>query len=207
MPADARRAMGFPRIGAERGLTRSEFLAFAETRPNDERWELIEGQPVMNPAPAKWHQVIANNICVSLGRQRDQRELPWIAIPGVGAVVPASPRSLPQPDVMIVPHPLADPEAHFADDVLVLFEVLSRSNTRKDQTWRRRVYASIPNCLHYVTVEQKRAVVVSYDRAEDWKGRTVKGLDGSMALPGLGEAVTLSMSEIYRFTPVVPPGR
>ena len=43
----------------------------------------------------------------------------------------------------------------FSDEALVLFEVLSPSNNPPDQAWRRKVYASIPNLAHYVTVAQR----------------------------------------------------
>jgi hypothetical protein len=86
------------------------------------------------------------------------------------------------------------------DDALVLFEVLSRSNTRVDQAWRRRVYACVPNCQHYVTASVKAAEVVAYDRASNWHERTVAGLDERLALPALDLAIPLA--DIYRWTPL-----
>ena len=60
---------------------------------------------------------------------------------------------------------------------MVLFEVLSRSNTKADQAWRRRVYASVPNCQHYVTVSLKTVEVVAYDRVPaDWQQRSLVNL-------------------------------
>ncbi len=74
---------------------------------------------------------------------------------GIGTRVPISPRSLPQPDVFVKDSPLAGLPT--TDDALVLFEVISKSNSKADQAWRRRVYASVPNCQHYVTVSQSKA--------------------------------------------------
>ena len=62
------------------------------------------------------------------------------------------------------------------EDALVLFEVLSRSNTKADQAWRRKVYASVPNCQHYVTVSLKAVEVDAYDRDSRWKRRTFTSL-------------------------------
>jgi Uma2 family endonuclease len=43
-----------------------EFMAFLETRPHGEHWELIEGVAVMM-APATYaHQHIAYNLCILL---------------------------------------------------------------------------------------------------------------------------------------------
>ena len=117
---------------------------------------------------------------------------------GVGTRVPVSPRSLPQPDVFVKEG--AATGRPVTDDALVLFEVLSRSNTRVDQAWRRRVYASVPNCQHYVTVSLKTAEVVAYDRASNWHERTVASLDEQLELPALGLAIPLA--DIYRWTPL-----
>src|SRR5262249_1865862 len=40
-----------------------EFMAFLETRPKGERWDLIEGIAVMMAAPTAVHQRIAHNLC------------------------------------------------------------------------------------------------------------------------------------------------
>jgi hypothetical protein len=86
------------------------------------------------------------------------------------------------------------------DDGLVIFEVLSRSNTKADQAWRRKVYASIANCQHYVTVSLKSAELIAYDRSAEWKGRTASGLRSSLDLPAL--KLKLPLKEVYRHTPI-----
>ena len=87
------------------------------------------------------------------------------------------------------------------EDALVLFEVLSRSNTKADQAWRRKVYASVPNCRHYVTVSLKAVEVDAYDRDNGWKRRTaVASLADSLALPALG--LSIPLADIYRWTPL-----
>ena len=88
------------------------------------------------------------------------------------------------------------------DDALVLFEVISKSNTNADQAWRRKVYASIPNCQHYVTVSQARITATRYDRATGWQGATLAGAKAVLELPALGTGVSIPMAEIYRLTPL-----
>jgi hypothetical protein len=89
------------------------------------------------------------------------------------------------------------------DDALVLFEVLSRSNTKADQAWRRKVYASVPNCRHYVTVSLKSVEVIAYDRDSAWEKRSVMTLEDAVALPALGLAIPLTT--VYRWTPLGKP--
>jgi Uma2 family endonuclease len=179
-------------------MTVEEFLAFRDSRPNGERWELVEGVAIMNAAPTQWHQRVASNIVRALDDIKIETGASWIPILGVGTRVPVSPNSLPQPDVYVQEGELLSSPT--TDDALILFEVLSKSNTKRDQAWRRRVYASVPNCQHYVTLSTKAAEVVRYDRANGWIGTPVKGLGAKLALPAIGAKIPLK--DIYRWTPI-----
>jgi Uma2 family endonuclease len=190
--------MGRPQLAPKQQMTIEEFLAFTDTRPQGERWELIEGVPVMNPSPIGHHQMIVANISGFLWRFKYERHASWFPIPGTGTRVPASRHNLPQPDVMVLEGPpTASP---VSDEALVLFEVLSTSNTKADQAWRRNVYASVPNCQHYVTVSLKAVEVTAYDRASRWKGRSFTRIAESVTLPALG--VSIPLSDICRWTPL-----
>ncbi len=181
-------------------MTIDEFLAFTDERPSGERWELIEGVPIMNPSPTNWHQVICANICMALGQAKSSAGAAWVPLLGTGTRVPVSPRSLPQPDVMVVPG-ISDQATPVIDDALVIFEVLSRSNTRADQAWRRKVYASVPNCRHYVTVHASSVAVVRYDRDGGWaKAADLASLDDVLRLPELG--AVLPLAQLYQWTPL-----
>lgn len=188
------------KIPAEQpGLTIEEFLDFTESRPKEERWELIEGEPVLNPSPVQMHQMIAVNISSSLLLEKGRLGASWLPILGIGTRVPASPKSLPQPDVYVQAHGIAE-NSHITDDALVVFEVLSRSNNKADREWRRQAYASIPNCQHYVTVALTSARVVAFDRSTGWRERTIAGLKATLNLPALG--ARLRLADIYRWTPL-----
>jgi Uma2 family endonuclease len=187
-----------PKLAPEQQMTIEEFLAFTDTRPEEERWELIEGVPVLNPSPIDYHQIVVTNISGFLWRFKGEQHPSWLPLIGTGTRVPVSTHSLPQPDVMVKEHPPTG--SSVSDDALVLFEVLSRSNTKADQAWRRRVYASVPNCQHYITVSLKGVEVVAYDRASDWRDRSIVSLAEALALPALDLAIPLA--DIYRWTPL-----
>jgi Uma2 family endonuclease len=155
-----------PKLTPEEQMTIEEFLAFSDTRPEEERWELIEGVAIMNAAPIEHHQVVVSNIVAYLMSHKRRTGVGWLPMVGVGTRVPASPHSLPQPDVFVKEGAATD--LPVTEDALVLFEVLSRSNTKGDQAWRRRVYASVPNCQHYVTVSLKGVEVVAYMTKPKW---------------------------------------
>jgi Uma2 family endonuclease len=181
-------------------LTIEEFLEFCEGRPNGERWELIEGVAVLNASPTDFHQVIVGNVLRYLLNWQDAHNAPWVAMIGIGTKVPASKNSLPQPDLLVKENALTG--TALTDDALLLIEVLSKSNTKADQAWRKQVYSSVPNCQQYVTVQQSRCSVTRYDRANNWRGAELKQLDDRLDLPALGANVSVSLTEIYRWTPV-----
>ncbi len=179
-------------------MTIEEFLGFYDSRPDGEKWELIEGKACMSPSPTEWHQRIALNIAGALDAAKLRSDASWVALLGVGTRVPISPNSLPQPDVYVKEGVAAD--SSVTDDALVLFEVLSKSNTRADRAWRKRVYASVPNCQHYITVSTRNAEVIRHDRADGWQEHAVVGLHSPLSLPAL--TVTIPLVEIYRWTPI-----
>jgi len=188
------------KLAPEEQMTIEEFLGFTDTRPDGERWELIEGVAIMNPAPVEYHQLVVLNIGSYLMTHQERTGASWQPLLGVGTRVPVSPRSLPQPDVFVKEGKATD--SAVTDDALVIFEVLSRSNTRTDQAWRRRVYASVPNCQHYVTVSLKAVAVDAYDRETGWRKRALIGLGDGLSLPAL--ALSIPLAVIYRGTPLAP---
>jgi Uma2 family endonuclease len=190
------------KLAPELQLTIEEFLAFTASRPDEERWELIEGVPVRNASPVDYHQQIVGNIYRILWSLRETIDAPWWPLLGIGTRVPGSPNSLPQPDVMVLPRPNTGTPTPVAEDALILFEVLSPSNTAADQAWRKRVYASIPNCQHYVTVSQKAFHVTRFDRATGWKALDGKTPGEKLELPALGKKAIIPLAEIYRWTPL-----
>ena len=67
-----------------------------------------------------------------------------------------------QPDVMVKGE--AATGSRVSEEALVLVEVLSRSNTRKDQNWRLRTYPHVLGAEHCVVVHQNQVAAVRYDR-------------------------------------------
>jgi Uma2 family endonuclease len=188
-----------PILPPEQRLTVAEFLAFYDSRPDGEKWELIDGVAVMSPTPVDYHQVVATNILTFLMNHKRRTGATWTPFIGTSTRVPME-HQLPEPDALVREAPLTG--LHVTDDAIVLFEVLSRSNTRADQDWRKRMYASVPNCQHYVTVSLKKVEVVVMSRESVW--RPVKATDIAMSaeLPAIG--VSLPLAEVYLWTPLGP---
>lgn len=175
-----------------------EFLDFAQRQPDGERWELIDGVPTLSPSPTDFHQVILLNLATALMNAKMERDAPWPPLLGITTRVPARPDRAPMPDLMVKADP-ATGAAH-SDEALVVFEILSRSNTRKDRAWRWDTYRQVAGAEHYVTVDQKRIAAIRYDRARDWEPDLVDDLSRDLALPALDLAIPLAT--VYRYTPL-----
>ena len=76
-----------------------EFMAFLETRPHGERWDLIEGAAVMM-APASYaHQRITYNLCALLNGAFAAQRRDLFAYFDAGVRSPGVRNFQPQPDV------------------------------------------------------------------------------------------------------------
>src|SRR5262245_9317645 len=80
-----------------------EFMAFYETRPKGEHWELIEGVAVMMAPPSHAHQRIVQNLCSLLNAAFAARRSDLFAYPGLGVRTAGVRNFQPQPNVVVRP--------------------------------------------------------------------------------------------------------
>lgn len=179
-------------------MTVEEFYAFTDTRPDEEKWELFDGEPVLNASPAPPHQFIVANIIFTLTLRAREVNAPWAVIPGIGARV--SDISRPEPDVMVVPRlgEGLDPGQRDTTKAFVLFEIMSPSTSSRDLKWKRAAYTGMPVLSHYVVIAQDAVNVVVFDRAAGFEERRLTSLSDVVEFPALG--AVLPLSEIYRDT-------
>ena len=178
-----------------------EFYAFTDTRPDEEKWELIDGEPVLNAAPSRLHQRIVKNLVLALGNRERELKLPWVTLPGLGVRVSDTDR--PEPDVLVIPpdHHSLDPQERDSSDVIVAFEVLSPSTKAHDLRWKRTAYTSLPSLTHYIVIAQDLVEVVVFAREDDFTEQRIRSIDMAIELRSLG--ISLPMAEIYRDTGLV----
>ena len=189
--------MGVPTI--ETGpMMVEEYSAFTETRPDNEKWELIDGEPVLNASPSALHRQILWNLAFLLGTIQRQRPQIWESSAGIG--VRTSDTSLPVPDVFIVPAGSArgNPYSRETRDVIAALEILSPSTAERDLRWKRTAYAGLPSLAYYVVIAQDAVDVVVFARENGFAERRLRSLGDSLDLPALG--ISLPLSEIYRDT-------
>jgi Uma2 family endonuclease len=177
-------------------MTVREFYSLTDARPDEEKWELIEGEPVLNASPSPMHQWIAGNIFNALRNRARDLGAPWAPFPGLGVRV--SDVNRPQPDVPVVPRAggSADQLGRDRSDVIVAFEVLSPSTEDRDLRWKRAAYSGLPTLTDYVVVAQDAIDVVVFARNTGFAERRFQSLDASLPLTSLG--ISLPLAEIYQ---------
>jgi Uma2 family endonuclease len=189
--------VGVPHIDT-RPMNVEEFYAFTDVRPDNEKWELIEGEPVLNASPSRPHQRIIKNLTFVLATHERQSGVSWEVLPGLGVRVSETNR--PEPDVLILPKhgQSADPQGRDRSDIIVAFEILSPSTADRDLRWKRTAYTSLPSLTHYVVIAQDAVDIVVFAREAGFAERRLRSLAESLDLPALG--ISLPLAEIYRDT-------
>jgi len=179
-------------------MTVEEFYTFTDARPDEEKWELIDGEPVLNASPGELHQRIIKNLSFALATLERRPGTTWEMLPGLGVRV--SDTSRPEPDVLIVPISggSPDPQGRDRSDVIATFEVLSPSTASRDLRWKRTAYTGLSTLTHYVVIAQDAVDVVMFSREDGFAERRLRSLDDSIELQSLG--ISVKLSEIYRNT-------
>ena len=182
-----------------------EFMAFMETRPKGEHWDLIEGVAVMM-APASYaHQRIASNLCNLLNNAFAARPLDLYAYFDVGVRNPGVRNFQPQPDVAVVPGVAGFD--YYSECFQLAAEVLSPSNTRVEIDLKLRRYREAPDNLYAVVIDPREFMVEIYSKTRKWEPVVFKSADDAIEMPEFG--LRCLAADLYRRTPLDPrwPGK
>jgi Uma2 family endonuclease len=172
--------------------TIDEFRAFIADRPDDEKWELIDGEIVLNPTANNRHQIIVRNILFDLEVTRRRTTMSWQAIPGIGTRHPQDQSNEPIPDAMIIPR--SSDIFNWTFDVQVVFEILSPFSLRRDMVHKRNFYTRIDSLSHYIVLAQHKQEATVFARAENFAQRVLT--DGAIEIETL--AISLPLADLYR---------
>jgi Uma2 family endonuclease len=99
------------------------------------------------------------------------------------------------PDASVTCGPL-DRAARALENPVVIFEVLSPTTARIDQTEKKDAYLACQSIQHYVIVDPERVNVIIYTREQSsWKMTAYNELTDALDLTAI--EVTLTLAEIY----------
>jgi Uma2 family endonuclease len=123
------------------------------------RYEVVDGELLVTPAPRPWHQVIALRLSRALADYLDHHPVGQVICSP--ADISWSPLDLVQPDIFVVP---VD-EARTLDwarmqHLLLVAEVLSPSTARADRFTKRRLYQRSRIPIYWIVNGDQRQVEV-----------------------------------------------
>jgi Uma2 family endonuclease len=196
--------MGIPTIKTG-PMTIAEFYEFTDQCPDEEKWELIDGDPILNAAPSRLHQAIVKNVLFALTLRERELSAAWEVLPGLGVRV--SDINRPEPDLLILPRTdvALGLQGRDRSDVLVAFEVHSPSTKDRDLRWKRAAYTSLASLTHYVVIAQDAVEVVVFARDNGFAERRLRSFTDLVDVPAL--RISLPLAEIYRGTSLANPSR
>ncbi|WP_342151588.1 Uma2 family endonuclease [Methylorubrum sp. SB2] len=174
------------------GMGVAEYQVWVADRPDEERWELIDGEPVLAPPPGEQHQMIVMNLLrqlAPLARAKGGR-----AIPGIAVLSDAVDRFAPIPDVLVRCGPVLD--HGYARDPILVAEVVSPSTVSRDRGPKAAFYRTIASLDAFLLVDQDAPCVEAWRRdAQGAWAQEVRGRDARIDLPELGGR--LAVADIY----------
>ena len=180
-------------------FTVAGFREFLDTRPSEERWELIDGVPMMAAAPQIAHQRIASNLERLLNDALARTKPAWRADREVGIEVSDDSPYRPEPESAVVDRDI-DPDRNFVDRFSLVAEVLSAS----DKGWvigaKVNFYKEHPHARWIVIIQQGRVEVEIHERTPpgDWTQRVLTGPAERLVLGEIGPVCCLA--DLYRDT-------
>jgi Uma2 family endonuclease len=177
-----------------------EFMAFLDTRPDNERWDLIEGVAVMMAPPSYAHQRIVYNLCSLLNKAFEAQRRDLFAYFDAGIRNPGVRNFQPQPDIVVVPGVAG--YNLYSERFQLVAEVLSPSNTRTEIDLKLRRYREAPDNLYAVVIEPREFMVEIHAKREDWRWSILKQPGDIVEMPEFG--LRCCVVEFYRGTPLDP---
>jgi Uma2 family endonuclease len=189
-------------------LSVAAFRRWAESRPDEEHWELISGVPTMMAPPTHDHQRIASNLERLLNDAIER--LPQPHVPQVAAyqrigvnLAPTVEDYDPEPDVAVV-EVATTGDRRYADRIFLVAEVISPSDEPKVDG-KREIYKRHPDCECILVIRQDRCSVTIDRRSGDgWNRQTLSAPDEQLSLPAFG--LQCLLREVYKGT-IGPHGR
>lgn len=177
------------------------FEAWRDSRPDEERWQLIDGVPMMMPPPTLVHQRIASNLERALETRLDTLQNGMAVAREIGMKLPDVLDYLPEPDVAVIDADISLGQV-YAERFYVVAEVLSDSESAKLIDAKLGFYMGHADCVAVLLISQDAIEMTVHERKESiWSARRIEGAGSVLAVPRLGEICRLA--EVYKSTPLL----
>jgi Uma2 family endonuclease len=175
-----------------------EFMAFMQTRPKGEHWDLINGVAVMMAPASHAHQQIAVNLCILLRSAFAAQGLDLRAIINTGVRSPGARYFQPEPDVVVIPG-VAGYDL-YSEDFQLAAEILSPSNSRQEIDLKLHFYGEAPDNLYAVVIDSRKFWVEIYAKSRKWEPLILERPDDVIEMPEFG--LRCVVADLYVDTPL-----
>jgi Uma2 family endonuclease len=179
-----------------------QFHAFRDERPKEEKWELIDGVPMMMPPPTITHVRIARNLETLLNARLAAVKPEWQADREVGVLLKGDEKYNPEPDVTVIDtsHVLGQV---YAQRFYFVAEVLSESDKKAVLEAKLRYYQDHEHNRCVLFVRQDSICADQYDRkGASWHPRQLGHAQEPLIFPEIGTVGRLG--DLYKSTPLDP---
>ena len=171
--------------------TCADYEAFVADKPDEERWELIDGEILLQATGTDVHQRIVTNLLMSLHGAAQRKSRDCAAYPGLNIKVDHVDTYAPIPDVIVRCGPLT--RSNWCSDPLVLVEVLSPSTADKDRGFKAIFCKLVPGLVDYLIVYADEPRVELWQRdGEAWQLLPFTRADEAVPLSALAAALPLT---------------
>jgi Uma2 family endonuclease len=184
-------------------LTMEQFHAFRDERPKEEKWELIDGVPMMMPPPTLMHQRIARNLETLLNAHLQNARPEWQADREVGVWLRGDEKYNPEPDVTVIDAAIALGQI-YVERFYFVAEILSESDKRAVLEAKLAYYKQHKHNRCVLFVRQDQVGADQHDRRNGgkWRRRRLEDPAESLAVPDIGTIGRLG--DLYKYTPLDP---
>jgi Uma2 family endonuclease len=167
------------------------FIEYIMPFPDHERWELLDGEPVLMSPQSERHQRVVSNLlakCRALGQRKGCAEYP-----GLGVLNDDVGDYAPIPDVLVRCGPVG--KGGYVTDPVLVAEVLSPSTAANDQGRKLEFYKTIASLRTILIIDPEDRRVENWTRHDNgWSKKITLGA-GTVPLAALDSEIKLA--EIY----------
>jgi Uma2 family endonuclease len=178
--------------------TADQFLQFYMGRPDEERWQLVDGLAMMMVPATRVHQKLGKNLLQLLDPVLEEHRPEFEAYYELGVRIPKINNFNPTPDLVVIDRDA--PFERYATRFYVVAEVISPSNTAEMIARKLELYRSHPDNLYCLTIDQDSVHIALFAREAGWARTDLRSLDDVLRLPAFGFEATLA--DIYKGTPL-----
>ena len=182
-------------------ITMKQFHAFRDSRPEEEKWELIDGVPMMMPPPTLVHQRIAANLDRLLNSRLELAKPEWRADREVGIWLKGDKNYNPEPDVTVIDAAIALGQIYVTRFYFVA-EVLSDSDENAVLDAKLAYYKEHEHNLCIIFVRQDAVGADQHSRQSNARHKRLSDPTAALTLPEIGAIGRLG--DLYKFTPLDP---